>query len=70
MIREGRGKGVVFGELSFAGKAPPHEPFVSIDRGEEDARSPSVYSTRLHFYISTASSIVADIDEVRACVRG
>ena len=61
------GKGVVFGELCYAGKSQLDlEPL--IDRAGEDAVSRAVYSTRLYFCISTAKDIVAGIQKVRIVV--
>lgn len=55
---------VLLGELRYAGKSQLDlDPL--IDRAGEDAVALSVYSTRLHFYISSESSIVADVEEVR-----
>ena len=63
----GMGKGVVFGELCYAGKSQLDlEPL--IDRAGEDAVSRAVYSTRLYFCISTAKDIVAGIQKVRIVV--
>ena len=59
----GLGKGVVFGELCYAGKPLDVDPL--IDRVGKDAAALSVYSTRLHFYISTPRGIVAGVQDVR-----
>ncbi len=63
----GLDQGVVFGELSYAGKSLDVDPL--IDRVGEDAAALSVYSTRLHFYISTARDIVEGVQEVRVVAQ-